>query len=164
MKTVSKIQEDKIVLVLTDFSKSAGNAADFALIMAEKFSANVLLFNSWFNPIEEFDICPVENYPILIQKSKEKLDKETQRLKSIMTENSSVFKPTISCISGEGTLIENARRLIEEKFIIMICMGGRKQSNEDYLFGTEINSILNTVQLPVVIVPEIDLKRIQTIS
>jgi len=73
-----------IILVLTDFSNSAQNAADYALHMAEKFNWNILLFHSYFIPTSVYDSWPSKDYPAILQKSIDRLQEEVKRLSNAL--------------------------------------------------------------------------------
>ncbi|MGY4386473.1 nucleotide-binding universal stress UspA family protein [Pedobacter sp. UYP24] len=155
MKNTEETQLTKSILVLTDFSKSAKNAAQYATSLAALLRANVILFNSFLIPDSGFDSWPSDNSGSLSKRSKENLLIEKQRLSNIVASGKGTFKPTIDCIIDEGTIAENVCAILtEKKNIFLVIMGGYKTDvRDDTSFGVEITKILNKVACPTMIIP-----------
>lgn len=164
MKTAKNSDHTKTILVLTDFTKSALNAADYALFLAGQLKTNILLFNSYYVPAmeSEFESLQINDYRSLAQTSKSNLEKEMNRLNNSIKTSKSNFKPEIDYLSEGGGIAENVCSIIDEKKnIFMLVMSGFKaRSNDDFLFGTEINAVVSKARCPVVIVPEIEFLRL----
>jgi nucleotide-binding universal stress UspA family protein len=162
MKTTKDLDHTKTILVLTDFTKSALNAADYALFLAVQLKTNVLLFHSYYISVSELESLQITNYSLLAQTSKSNLKKEMNRLNSIIKASTSNFKPEIDYLSEGGGIAGNVCRIIDEKpNILMLVMSGFKaRSYDDFLFGTEINAVVKKARCPVVIVPEIEFLRL----
>ena len=64
METINQINPVKSLLVLTDFSQSAKNAANYALNLALRIKANLVLFNAYSIP--DVDIIPGRPEPMVI--------------------------------------------------------------------------------------------------
>ncbi|WP_152542203.1 universal stress protein [Pedobacter sp. V48] len=162
MKTAKDLGHKKTILVLTDFTKSALNAADYALFLAGLLKTNVLLFHSYHVSVSESDSFKMTNYALLAQTSKSNLKKEMNRLNGNIQTTTSNFKPEIDYLSEGGGIAENVCSIIDEKKnIFMLVMSGFKaRNNEDFLFGTEINSVVRKARCPVVVVPEIEFLRL----
>ena len=146
--------KEECLLVLTDFKKNSQSAANFALKLAFRFKCNILLFNSWFNPVTSFESVPNKSLKTLTQKSEEELTKEAKRLDLLMEGVTTAFKPKLICLHGEGALSDNILHILTFNDVFMVILGGQKKNNDDLLFGLEINYILTHVPVPVVIVPE----------
>lgn len=156
MNTKDIFHTNRSILVLTDFSGSAKNAADYAVLLARQLHANIILFNSYLIPDQGFDSWSSGDQTLLSQQSKISLDKEAARLESIIKDNNKEFKPKINSLNNEGTIAENVCEIItEKKNILMVIMGGCKANgNDDVLFGVEIAEVLNKVKCPTLIIPE----------
>jgi len=150
------MKTSKSILVLTDFSRSAKNAADYAALLAKQLHADILLFNSFLIPDPGFDSWTSADHALLSQQSKMNLDKEVARLDDVIKHYGKEFRPKVNCLSNEGTIAENVCEIItEKKNILMVVMGGCKANgNDDVLFGAEITEVLNKVKCPTMIVPE----------
>lgn len=158
MKTTKELSHTKTILVLTDFTKSALNAADYALFLAVQLKTNILLFHSYYISGSELESLQITNYALLAQNSKSNLKKEMNRLNSSIKTSTGNFEPEIDYLSEGGGIAGNVCRIIDEKQnILMLVMSGFKaRSKDDFLFGTEINAVVSKARCPVVIVPEIE--------
>jgi nucleotide-binding universal stress UspA family protein len=156
MKTSNHPSSMKYILVLTDFSKSAINAAGYAAHLAERLHVNLLLFNSYLIPDLGFDSWKFADISLLSKGSENKLLIEAERLRSNIKNIRGSFKPEIESISSEGEIAENVKTIIQErKNISMVVMGGwQLTNNDDALFGMEITKVLKKVKCPTIIVPE----------
>ncbi|MDB5135005.1 MAG: hypothetical protein JWP37_1608 [Mucilaginibacter sp.] len=146
------------ILVLTDNSKASKHAARFALAIAQRIKANILLAV----------ICKAKSSAdemVLADGRSENLvekDKLNCILKDMNHENDFLPELTEIDVSGcdEGQLI----RLINEDRIWMIIKGMSDDSPKDAL-SLNLNSILNRVQCPLILVPETwTLKSIERIT
>ncbi|TKC62118.1 universal stress protein [Pedobacter hiemivivus] len=165
MKTAKDLDHTKTVIVLTDFTKSALNAADYALFLAVQLKTNILLFHSYYISVSELESLQINDYQSLAQTSKSNLEKEMNRLNSLnnsIKTSTTNFRPEIDYLSEGGGISENVCRVIEEKKdIFMLVMSGFKaRNNDDFLFGTEIKEVVKKARCPVVIVPEMDFLRL----
>lgn len=149
-------QDLKTIIVLTDFSSCAQNAAEYSLILARKFQASLLLFHSYFVPVSTFDNWPDTDYPALRKNSLSKLQREAERINQLASASESAYQPKIECLIEGGSIAENISHLISERQnILMVVMGGfRARNNDDFQYGTVISDILGQARCPAVIVPE----------
>jgi nucleotide-binding universal stress UspA family protein len=145
----------KSLLILTDFSQSAKNAASYAINLAQKLKTDLVLFNAYLIPDREFDSWPMHDEGNLSKESVNKLQEETIRLQTLATTHAETFIPKIAFLSLEGTISENVNAIIDErKDILMVIMGGGKcNGREDMLFGMEITEVLVNVKCPTLIIP-----------
>ncbi|MBB5638388.1 MULTISPECIES: universal stress protein [Pedobacter] len=162
MKTSQDSDHTKTILVLTDFTKSALNATDYALFLAVQLKTNMLLFHSYYISGSEFESSQIVDYELLAQISKLNLEKEMNRLNTVINADTKNFKPRIDYLSEGGGVVENVCSIIDKKKdILMLVMSGFKShSNDDVLFGTEITEVVSKARCPAVIVPEIECLRL----
>jgi nucleotide-binding universal stress UspA family protein len=153
--------QTKTILVLTDFTNSALNAADYALYLASQLKTNILLYHSYYIPATESERLQITNYGLLAETSKSNLEKEMNRLNNSIKTSTTDFIPKIDYLSEGGGITENVCSIIEErKNILMLVMSGFKAHNDDVLFGTEITSVVSKARCPAVIVPEVEFLRV----
>jgi nucleotide-binding universal stress UspA family protein len=146
----------KTILVLTDFSDNARNAANIALDVAIKLDANLLLLNSYLTPTPiipayEAGIWPEENINTLQKEFKDDLASEKIRLLSILNNKSNQL--SVKSILTEGDLAQNIKQVVKNKDIDLIVMGGRNKPDLDFLFGSDINAVIQKADCPVLIIP-----------
>ena len=161
IKSNKDLDDTKTILVLTDFTNSALNAADYALFLAVQLKTNILLFHSYYICVSEHESLQITNYELLAQSSKSRLEKENNRLKIAMKASAHDFEPRIDYLSAGGGVTDNVCNIIEEKKnILMLVMSGFKAKSDDFLFGTEITAVVSKARCPVVIVPEVEFLRV----
>ena len=146
----------KTVLVLTDFSINAKQAAQTAVILAGKLELNVLLFNVYFSiPIIPAGINDAwsKSYEVFKKESETELQNETARLTELFKNSMpGTPLPGIEYLNAFGDLGDNTYRLIDERDIEFVAMGARKKQQNQILFGDDINDVLKKSKKPVLIV------------
>lgn len=146
------------ILVLTDFGGCSRNAADYSLILAQKFRADILLFHSFLVPVSSFDSWSAGQYPAIRENGLSKLKEEAARLERQLDPPGQSYRPEIECVAEGGSIAENVRALISNRNnILMVVMGGyRARNNDDFEYGTAIRDVLGQARCPAVIVPEFE--------
>jgi len=137
----------KTILVPTDFSEAANNAADYAANFAKEINAKVLLFHVYHMPttiaeVPIMIITPAE----LLKENEALLNKEVKRL----TKKGGV---EIKHLAKMGFAIDEI--LKEEKnadFIVMGMKGANKLS--DALMGSITTEMLRKANIPILVIPE----------
>jgi nucleotide-binding universal stress UspA family protein len=144
----------KTILVLSDLSYKAENAALYALKLAEKINANIILYQSISikHPLYvggesttiggEFD--EVQNDSLT------QLSKLAARLSKHHQPGN--FKPSIEVLSEFGELGENVEAVVENKRIDLIVMGAKSDGALSYLVVGDTNKILKQVKCPILFV------------
>jgi len=157
METLNQDTSVKSLLVLTDFSQSAKNAAEYALHLARRIQADVILFNAYLIPDIGFDSWPTGDESNRSKQSLSSLQEESSRLQNLTPDLTGTFTPKCAVLSVEGGMAENVTAIIEDrKDVLMVIMGGGKcNGREDMLFGEEITQILVNVKCPTLIVPNL---------
>jgi len=133
----------KTILLLTDLSKKAENAALYALKVAEKMNAGITLFHS-LNVTSALVSGEFEN-PRELRDLKENLEKQRGPGRD---------KPVINMLTGCGNLGRNVNNLVLDKNIALIVMGAKSDDIiSQFIFGSETNSVLDETRCPILFVP-----------
>lgn len=137
----------KTILVATDFSETANNAAEYAIKLAKEINAKVVLLHVYHASIPPVEAPLLVPSSVELQKEKEKLlQKKADQLKK----NTHV---EISCITKMGMATEEI--LEEEKNANMIIMGMKKVGKlSEYILGSITTSVLGRTTIPVLVIPE----------
>lgn len=149
----------KKILVLTDFSENANHAAKFAVELALRLTADVLLFNSLTtNPI-----LPVfTDGPWLVDEGTGWANSSLKEMHALAGELRLMVEdvakngpaPKILTSFGEGDLGLNIKQLCREHRISLIIIGGKTGSGFNHLlYGSDTSSVINQTPVPVLIVP-----------
>lgn len=142
----------KTVLVLTDFSSPARRAAEAALKIAARFSAEVLLFHSYSLPLISTQKNIENDYAILEGKSLVKLQKERDRVIQSEYFQKLDHQPKISVLNSIRPLADNLYELQQSKNIILVMMGERRDKRNSFLFGNHIHVAMRNSACPLLIV------------
>lgn len=148
----------KTIIVPTDFSENADNAANTALILSEKLHTNVLLYNSYISypTVASYAGGPwlVDEFITRKNASMEKITWVAEKL-DILSEqlDPGDEKPAIDWESSDNDLWLGIEDIARRKKIEMIVMGARSGNETSTLFGHDISSVIEHAACPVLIVP-----------
>jgi len=147
----------KTILVLTDFSKKAENAALYALKLAEKTCANIVLFHlleeSQAVNVPEAGSWVIENYEIFKNESLRGLLYLKDHLET--HHNPAAFKPTINWFNDMGPdLAGTVAGIVKSEHIDLVVMGAKSNDIMSHLFyGSDALGVLEHAGCPVLFVP-----------
>jgi nucleotide-binding universal stress UspA family protein len=153
----------KTILVLTDFSPSARNAAEAAIQIAGAIHAEVVLLNTYVIATMTVNTepmpWPLVYYKMLEQDSIDLLKLEKERLLNLMADKKNMpGNLNLSTLSCGGYLAENVRETVLSRDVQMIFMGARHNRGVELLFGSDIKQVVRKANRPVFIIPDTKLK------
>lgn len=145
----------KTILVLTDFSKVAERAAEFAYEIAIHHQANIHIYNSVI--MVERD-NPFASKRKLSAERDKRHEKSMLKLDDIAKHLAAKFKEApavkITIENGEGDVGETIERLVAENEVWMVVMGNCLDKQEMRQFSdSNIPVVTSYAQCPVVLVP-----------
>jgi len=151
------MEPKKTILLLTDFTKRAGRAADLALELAVNNNADLLIYNSIVS-IEASVVTgerrsPDKEIAELDDKSKNSLNLLQRYLKSKLTigQQSAV---NITCKNGTGPVVETISELVAENVIWLVIMGNHVDKTVATLYSdSNVPSVMNYCGCPLLLVP-----------
>lgn len=151
----------KTIAVLTDFSKRAEHAARYALNLAQKIKANIILFNSFLVPADVPMAAqvawPVVDYNEIKKDTEKALAELRRKLENELQKNQTAgaFVPVITCICEEGALANNIPELEENDNITLLVMATHGADEiSAFMFGNNCRQVIDTATVPILIVPE----------
>ncbi|MEJ6980348.1 universal stress protein [Pedobacter sp. P351] len=144
----------KNILVLTDFSDRSKSAAEYAMHMALKIKANIFLCHAL--EIKEKLSYPLADQLILRNQTIKRLREIGMHLHQILSFNQEPlsFCPSISYINDLDMLREVAENVVHEKSIDLVVIGSNKSKGLLKFFGSHTSDIIDSINCPVLIVPE----------
>lgn len=162
----------KTIMVLTDFSIRAQYAAEFALQIAVKTEANILLCNAMEiienAPMADQIAWPVADHMALEQDSLVDLKAVVMHLEKLVASGKvrGDYKPVITCANDFGKLATVAEKMVKEKAIDLVVMGSHKSNSlSRFLFGCHTHTVLDNLDCPVLLVPEtLEFKGVRSIA
>ena len=136
------------VLILTDFSKVATNAAKYGIHLFKDVSANFYLFNfDKFDQGEDGILNPADNQTEAV----ENLYKHFKELQSYSSNKEHSFKAVFS----EDNLVNATRKFVAEKRIDLIVMGAAgRDSVKNTVLGNHTYEIIRKIKCNLLAVPE----------
>ncbi|AMP97546.1 hypothetical protein AY601_0596 [Pedobacter cryoconitis] len=148
----------KSILVLTDFSGYAKNAAESAMSLADKMKMDIILCNIYPVPAVRSSaeiLFPTGYEDIAKQQSIDSLKIEKIRLQSILKRDTDISRiPGLTIIDEDHTFSTIANLIKKEKNITMVTIGTRHHQGNEFLFGGGINTIVNKSNCPVLLISE----------
>jgi nucleotide-binding universal stress UspA family protein len=140
----------KNIIVPTDFSQNAKNALAYALAIAKKTDAKVVLFHSYHLPPNTSTTFK-DISPILKKGAEQDLTRLCKSVKDD-TQNSTVVCETIA---RKGHLVNEIKTVAKEKNVDLIVMGTKGASGISEIFiGTNTASVIEGTTCPVMAIPE----------
>lgn len=151
----------KTILVLTDFSIRADHAAHYAVKLAQKIEANVLVCNVFLipssSPMASQIAWPMENYELLEEDSSNDLNEIVGRLNERLNIDSTdgEFKPKINFCSRAGFVADTIDEIATEHHVIMVVIGTHVHHGlGSFLSGDHAKDIIEKAHCPVLLVPD----------
>lgn len=140
----------KTIIFPTDFSDNASNAMAYAIALAEKVNARLLLLNTFILPSSGagsglsgslLEMLRKESESQLAQ-LKEKVEKENPNLKEVTT------------VSKLGDLLSNLRDLTERDKVSLVVMGTQGATGLQEIFiGSNAQTVIKKLRAPVMVIP-----------
>lgn len=158
----------KKILFPTDFSKVANNAFIHALEFANSVNGELILLHTFELPIYDAQFFP-ENYNVLYDTLElglfDDFKEQAPKLRAIAEERN-LGKIKMSHRLMDGSLINTIAKVIQEDHIDFVIMGTSGATGwEAFFLGTNTESVINTVKVPVLSVPlEAKFIKIETIG
>lgn len=150
----------KTILVPTDFSQPAENAAHYAIYLAKIMKANILLCHAFQVPLET-TIAAQVTLPLMDYSDlKEDSNLNLRSLAALLTQdimgfsNLDFFDLRIDYISEVGRISDVIRNLVKEKEINIVVMGmyGASALNH-FSLGSNSYEMMNKANFPLLLIP-----------
>lgn len=142
----------KRILVPTDFSPTSERAFRFAVDLASRIKAAVILHHTYF-PVESSFIAAEPQREAYNQQAEEKIVKRLQRLKKKVTGDT--IQVPVSTIVGRSPLISKTLRFAEENHVDLIVMGTQGATGlKKTIMGSVASKIIEKAKCPVLLIPE----------
>ena len=160
----------KKILVPTDFSAPAENAAHYAIALAKRAKAAVILCNAFKVPAEAPMAAqvawPLLDYTDMQQYATSELDRQVEKLTDRSCENNAdIYCPELSYQSAMGTVCEVVDFMVKEKQIDLVVMGMAGAGGlVQFILGSNSRAMIERLSYPVLFVPyEASFKKIRKI-
>lgn len=151
----------KTILIPTDFSKTANNAADYAIEIAKLSKATVILLNVYHIPLVASDI------PVIIPSLDELENNSMKRLATYEKDLHAKHgkQVVIEKIVKPGFVIDEIRDIVKEKKVDLIVMGITGEGRITEIIGSNATGVIKNIDCPTLIIPQnAKYKKIQNIA
>ncbi|HEY8401688.1 MAG TPA: universal stress protein [Cytophagaceae bacterium] len=151
----------KKILFPTDFSSNAKHAMDFAVHIAQKLDAELILFHAVNYPIISTEIP----YDIIQNEIIESREAALSNLENIRQEILANYSISIEYLVEDGPAGDQIIKLIDDKNIDLVVMGNKGGSFiNTVIFGSTTAKVIEKARCPVLAIPmEATNKNIQNI-
>nr|WP_121272023.1 universal stress protein [Pedobacter schmidteae] len=159
----------KKILVPTDFSVPAENAARYALALAKELKADVLICNAFKVPAEapmaSRVAWPLMNYAELKQEATSELDSLVKSLSNSFCSQEGEYCPNLTYESSLGSVWEVVSMLVEKEKIDLVVMGGAGAGGlTQLLLGSNSREMIERANFPLLLIPfEAGFKKVKKI-
>jgi nucleotide-binding universal stress UspA family protein len=146
------------IIFPTDFSKHSESAAHYAWQLAKHVNARLILCNAFNVPAQEVMAAqvawPLEDYDSMQEASALELKFLAGRLEK-QTDKTDGNNPLVSCESQVGSVADVVGALAIKERAVLVVMGTSKSGGlVRFLWGSKRNSLIEDVQVPLLMVPE----------
>ncbi len=150
----------KTILVLTDFSIRADHAAHYALKLAQKIKANLLVCNVFLTPSAEPMAAqvawPMENYDDFEEGSINDVNELAGRLNKQLDKDlaDGEFRPAIEEASRAGHVADTLNEIAAHHHIIMAVISVHEADGlSSFLLGNHAREIVEKAGFPILLIP-----------
>ncbi|WP_316792831.1 universal stress protein [Pedobacter frigoris] len=150
----------KTIVVPTDFSKPAGDAAKYALHIAKYLKSNIKLCHAFMVPVDATVagqvVWPLYNYESIFKDVSEELD---VLAKDLMQESRELnfpntFKPVVEHTAEPGGAVELINRLVKEEHAGLVVMGmSGAGAITKFFTGSVSRSLIENSTSPILLIP-----------
>ncbi len=141
----------KSILVPTDFSENAGNAIEYAAVIAKAWNGSLTLMNVYTPSVSRYSvISPLITEEVALARS------EAQNKLGLTAKTLKEMYPDVTCevYVGVGETVDEILLASEEKEIDIIVMGTKGASSiEKVLLGSNAAKIIEKASCPVLVIP-----------
>lgn len=152
----------KTILVPTDFSPAANNAARYALHLAKGINAGITLCNAMLVPAEATGAAqvawPLEDYESIKKETTRQLQLQVNNLQQHVEEQATYFprdfQPAVDYTSEVGPVTDVIKDVIDKRNIPLVVMGMSGAGNLTRFFiGSSSRDIIAKATCPVMLIP-----------
>lgn len=141
----------KSILVPTDFSKNANNALDYAISLAKKENAKIILLHAYHVTYVSPEV-PMQYIDEITLESEQEAQKKLKLLSTKVTETA---KLKCELITRQGLAVDLILETIESKKPTLVVMGTKGASGlKEVIMGSNTAKIIDKAECPVIAVPE----------
>ncbi|WP_449436832.1 universal stress protein [Pedobacter steynii] len=151
----------KKILVPTDFSTSAKNAANYAMHLGKQMKANVKLCNAVMVPLDvplaAYVAAPIVSFETLEHEVEQELKRWAARLKEkdALETDPDTFHPLVEHIVGLGSVPDVITNIVANREVSLTVMGMSGSGGlSKFLLGSSSRAMVEATETPLLLVPD----------
>jgi len=151
----------KTIAVLTDFSERSEHAARYALHLAQKIKADILLFNAFLTPSDIPLVAAEVAWPLDYEENMHETEKALgafgKKLEhwSVQHKGHNDYAPKINCECQQGPLAIAINTIEKNKNIVLIVMGEHGADGlTTLMLGNSCRQLIDGTRIPLLLIPE----------
>lgn len=138
----------KTIIVCTDYSEPAGNAARYAAQLARRTGATLVLYHSFFLPL------PLAETPVALPPADALYDEHHLRLQAIGRELAQAYGIPTDCIASPLPVVDGLPALVKKRHADLVVLGmGALSEFDRRVFGSTATRVIAQAAFPVLVVP-----------
>lgn len=146
----------KTIIVPTDFSAAAENAARYALALAGAINARIKLYNAFLvaaeAPLAPQVVWPLYDYDLMVENTTAELNKLAHKL-TAMDDSRRVDVLTV-CESSAGNIAAMINeKAVEERACLTVVGTSGAGNVKQFFLGSTSNDLINKTTVPLLLVP-----------
>ncbi len=144
------------IIIPTDFSENALNAARYTLELFKYFKCEIIIVHAFADEVYAKKEIKLQSVFKDVKKEIQKnSNKALQKFKAEVTKSFQNPKHQIATISVFGSLVDVVNDLVEKENIDLVAMGTKGKTNDRKItFGSNTLQVIKYVKSPVLAVPE----------
>lgn len=146
----------KMILVPSDFTETAENAAVYALHLAKTMQAGVKLFNVFKAPVEVVGTgvdWPLSDYTSIEKEITTELYYLATRLKGSNYAAAHTYAPIIECECETGPETTTITAKVAQERISLVVMGMSEEGSSEFFLGSTNRDIIDKTNCPLLLIP-----------
>jgi nucleotide-binding universal stress UspA family protein len=141
----------KTILIATDFSESASNAADYAVKLAKQYNFNIILLYVFHIPVVATE-APVV---VMSMDELEKINMSSLKEYEKQLRAKHQLNSAIECIVRPGFVNDEISEIVKERSVDLVVMGITGAGKfKELLIGSNTTKVVRNIDCPTLIVPE----------
>jgi nucleotide-binding universal stress UspA family protein len=141
----------KTILVATDFSRNAENALSFAILLAQKIKAKIILFNAFQIPIPIAEVP----YNLLEEELKSKKEEANNKLRAESEKIRHAGGVNFEYYTKEGDALDTVLEFAKSRYFDYIIMGTKGSGkHKSSVFGSTTSRLMAKTDTPIIAIPE----------
>ncbi len=139
----------RTILVPTDFSDTANKARDYAILLADKVNAKIILLNTYYIRYSGPSVATLSNLnKVALEESEKAMSNQLEHL------NLNYSNINFKALCKAGLLVDSIKRIGQKMKVDLIVMGTTGASGViGNWLGSNTSALVDSISIPIIVVP-----------